>query len=72
MDTGKVRRPYFEAGIDGLQPFLVSFGLSLVALSTLSTVGRVVIGSRRGEGWTGMVLNVVATVCQRLQLGHNG
>jgi hypothetical protein len=42
-------RPFFEVGVDGLQPFLVSLALSLVALSTVSTIGRVAIGRRRGE-----------------------
>lgn len=54
-------QPFFEVGVDGLQPFLVSLALSLIALSTFSTIGRVVIGQRRGESWTGQVFSLLAT-----------
>jgi hypothetical protein len=60
--TSIVHQPFFEVGVDGLQPFLVSLALSLVALSTFSTIGRVVIGRRRGEKWTGQAFSLMATV----------
>lgn len=60
--------PFFEVGIDGLQPFLVSLALSLTALSTLSTIGRIAIGQRRGESWTGQVLSLLATVSDQRPL----
>lgn len=52
--TSVFNRPYFEVGVDGLQPFLVSLALSLAALSTLSTIGRIAIGRRWGGevDWT--------------------
>src|ERR1700712_463110 len=62
--TTIVHQPFFEVGVDGLQPFLVSLALSLVALSTFSTIGRVVIGRRRGESWTGQVFSLMATVSE--------
>jgi hypothetical protein len=60
--TSIVNQPFFEVDVDGLQPFLVSLALSLAALSTFSTIGRVVIGRRRGEKWTGQAFSVMATV----------
>jgi hypothetical protein len=60
--TPVFNKPFFEVGVDGLQPFLVSLALSLAALSTFSTVGRVAIGRRRGESWTGPMLSLLATV----------
>ena len=60
--TSVIGRPFFEVGVDGLQPFLVSLALSLVALSTISTIGRVTIGRRRGEHWKGQVSSLLATV----------
>lgn len=55
-------RPYFKAGEDDLQPLLVSLALSTLAISVFSTIGRVCIGRKRGEGWIGQALNAVATV----------
>ena len=60
--TSVFNQPFFEVGVDGLQPFLVSLALSLVALSTFSTIGRVVIGRRRGESWKGQTFSLLATV----------
>jgi hypothetical protein len=60
--TAVFDEPYFEVGVDGLQPFLVSLALSLVALSTCSSIGRVAIGRRRGESWKGQTLSLLATV----------
>jgi hypothetical protein len=60
--TSVFNRPFFEVGVDGLQPFLVSLALSLVALSIFSTIGRIAIGRRRGESWTGQTFSLLATV----------
>jgi len=60
--TAVFNKPFFEVDVDGLQPLMVSLALSFVALSTFSTAGRVAIGRRRGENWTGPMLSLLATV----------
>lgn len=60
--TSVFNRPYFEVGVDGLQPFLVSLALSLAALSTFSAIGRIAIGRRRGETWKRQAFSLLATV----------